>query len=150
MKSKRHVNLGEQSPEIQLKPPALPKPPLVPLSPTTIRISCELTDDEVAARTKQMRGMHTYGVDLTCNPEGDLFLSVEATRDEFLAHVKEPHVRFRVTEKGEVADAEIASSSGSKELDSRVLRQALSLKFKANHCKCRIEENVPVDSNKWK
>jgi TonB family protein len=95
--------------------------------------------------TEKNRSKKSSLADAVYFPEGDFFVSVEVARNELPAHLEEPKVKFWIAENGEIVDAEIVHSSGSAELDERILHQVVSLKFSPSHHKCRIEETIPVD-----
>lgn len=139
VKGHRHLGIPNQALEFHVKPPS---PPRTPLPPQTVSISCtESTTDPTGGSHSKISGL----VDEVHSPEGDFLVSVEATRDELPAHLEEPKVRFWIAENGEIVDAEIVHSSGSKELDKRILHQVATLKISPSHHRCRIEESVPVD-----
>ena len=133
---KLHRRNPDQEMAIQIRPPSPPRPPL---PPQNVSISCKESPNDPKGKK---RPTMPVVVDYICIPEGNLFVSLEPTLAELAAHVEDPKVSFSVTEKGEIVDAEIVRSSGSKALDVRALQQVLNLKFSSSHCRCRIVENI--------
>jgi TonB family protein len=120
-----------------------------PIPAQTMRFSCDGRDVPLGMQWKTIReGDWELAVALepACLPAGDFIFSVSATAKEFLAVTGVPQVQFRITKSGNVRDAKITHSSGSNELDARILAALAHRRFKSDSCgECEVEATVSVD-----
>jgi len=110
----------------------------------SIQLSCRTTGAE--QQPKLIPGTDVwFSAAEVCCPEGDLSFSIEASAREFLAYKRSPTVDFEITAAGQIRHVRILQSSGSKDLDARVLTLIESRNLVANKCACRAQATVGVE-----
>ena len=137
-------------PERSLSAPELsrrrPLRALAPLPVRSARLSCRVADAEPDKQPKLIPGTDVSAPTLTvCAPGGDFTFSIQASAQEFLAYKGDATAGFTITAAGQVRDVRILHSSGSEELDARILSLIASRNFTPNHCECRVQANVGVE-----
>jgi hypothetical protein len=144
-----------------------PPPPtasLTPEAPATIMISCEkggtfgLTIYPRYAEYCRDTGCTPIGRnDLApepamlarCRPDEDLNYDVQSTKAEIMDSTRRPEIAFLLTETGQVRDAVISRSSGSRSLDLKVLSMVANRHYKPTRCgSCQIFVAPPVNLKK--
>jgi hypothetical protein len=144
-------------------------PPLAALSPTpdapaTIIISCEKGNisgltlyPRYSEHCTESHCTLIEGSDVApepalfarCRPDEDFTYDVQSTKGEILDSERRPEIGFILTGAGQVRDAFISRSSGSKSLDLKVLRMVASRKYGATRCgSCRVFVAPPVNLKK--
>ena len=144
--------------------PPLPAGSLTPDAPTTIMIACEKGDisgltlyPRLSERCTESHCTVIEGTDVApepalftrCRPDEDFNYDVQSTEGEILQSMRRPEIAFVLTAKGQVQDAYISRSSGSKSLDRKVLSMIAGRKYRATECgSCRIFVAPPVNLKK--
>jgi len=144
--------------------PRLPEGSLTPEAPTTIMIACEEGDisgltlyPRLSERCTESHCTVIEGTDVApelalftrCRPDEDFNYDVQSTEGEILQSMRRPEIAFGLTAKGQVQDAYISRSSGSKSLDLKVLSMIAGRKYRATECgSCRIFVAPPVNLKK--
>lgn len=144
--------------------PQLPAASQTPDAPATIMISCE--KGNISGLTLYPRYPEycteshctlIEGSDVApepalfarCRPDEDFTYDVQSTKGEILHSERRPEIAFVLTGAGQVRDAFISRSSGSKSLDLKVLRMVASREYRATECgSCRIFVAPPVNLKK--
>ena len=125
-------------------------------SAATIWISCE-RGNEFGPTTYPLRFKLGEASDLApepaifahCRPQENFNYDVRSTKDEIAESVRRPEVSFVLTDAGQVRDAFISRSSGSKSLDQKVLSIVVNRKYEATRCgSCRVFVPPPVNLKK--
>jgi|SRR5208337_3078509 len=84
-----------------------------------------------------------------CRPEEDFTYDIQSTKNEIAESIRRPEISFVLTDAGQVRDAFISRSSGSKSLDQKVLSVVVSRKYEATRCgSCRVFVAPPVNLKK--
>lgn len=117
-----------------------------PVRRMSTQFSCRTTDAALEKRPKLIPGTDvSFSTAEVCFPEGDFTFSIQASPREFLACKSDPTAGFTITAAGQVRDVRILHSSGSKELDARILSLIASRNFTSNNCECRVQANIGVE-----
>lgn len=117
-----------------------------PVRPMSIQLSCRTTDAVPEKQSKLIPGTDVSSpTTKVCSPEGDLAFSIQASPREFLAYQRSPTVCFEITAIGQVRHVRILQSSGSKDLDAKVLTLIESRNFVPNKCECLAQATVGVE-----
>ena len=145
-------------------PPLFPVVSPTPDAPATIMISCE--KGNISGLTLYPRYSEycteshctvIEGSDVApepalfarCRPDEDFTYDVQSAKGDNLHSERRPEIGFVLTGTGQVRDAFISRSSGSKSLDLTVLRIVASRKYRATGCgSCRIFVAPPVNLKK--
>ena len=81
-----------------------------------------------------------------CTVGGIVLLPVKATASEMAALVRRPQVVFVVAANGQVSNASVSRTSGSKTLDERALEQVIAHRYRQHNCGvCKVSTEVNVD-----
>lgn len=140
--------------EKNLAPP--PVVSLPPESPATIMISCEKGGE--FGWTSYPDGRMGRVSDLApepaifarCRPDEDFTYDVHSTQAEIIDGLRRPEIAFVLTGAGQVRDAHVTRSSGSRSLDLKVLGMVANRHYKATRCgPCRVFVAPAVNLNKY-
>ena len=118
--------------------------PLPPSQPTTATLKC--TRGFVATLTDITGDWFIAQDHPPCGVGGIFLLPVKATAAEMVDLNRRPQVVFQVTANGQVGNASVSLSSGSKTFDERSLEQVIAHPYGRHNCGvCRVSTVVDVD-----
>jgi len=135
----------------QSQPNAVPTESLSltpPEPPMTILISCERGNRS---------GWASYGgvdipegaISVRCKPDELFAYDVSSTDTELAESRRRPEIAFALSGSGQVEEAMISRSSGSRALDAKVLALVTNTRYKATGCgSCRVAARVAADMKK--
>ncbi len=85
-----------------------------------------------------------------CRPDEDFTYDVHSTQAEIIDGLRRPEIAFVLTGAGQVRDARVTRSSGSRSLDLKVLGMVANRHYKATRCgPCRVFVAPAVNLNKY-
>lgn len=120
-----------------------------PLQPQVVQFSCWAIDVPLSNQVRVIRRNNwtvAIAVEPACMPEGDFILSVPATRKELLRLTQRPEARFLLDSSGVVTAVRITRTSGSPELDAKVVELIGRRRFSAHYCgECKVDTAVNVE-----
>ena len=118
--------------------------PSHPAQPTTATVECS---GGLAATLSDISGDWSVTQDHPpCTVFGIVLPPVKATAAEMAALKRRPQVAFQVAANGRVSSASLSRSSGSKTLDERALKQAISRRYQRHNCGvCKVSTVVDAD-----
>ena len=112
--------------------------PVPPIQPTDATLEC--------TRLVVKGGQYFSRDHIPCNAPRIVFPPVKATSGEMMKVNCRPQIVFQVTSSGEVSDASVSRSSGSKTLDEKSLRLITESPLERHNCgECTVTAVIGVD-----